>query len=246
MTGHDELDARIEWARLEAMKDLASVVDVEARLTELKDRRAAGGFPLPGRLTRVAIVEDHPQVRDNLAQLVADSPDCEVVAAVGSVAELRRVRGAARPDVILHDLYLRENDQPWQAVAEHAEAAAVLVLSASMHPADVLGAIQAGASGYLSKAVHTQTDLLMAAIRTVAAGGFAMSAELADLLLAELSRVRDGQPQLSPREEEALSTVACGFNRRQTAERMGVSPATVDTYFARIRAKLDLRPHWST
>ena len=86
--------------------------------------------------------------------------------------------------------------------------------------------------------------MLVAAVRTVASGGFALSSQLADILQGELARVpaaagtTAATPALSPREEEALDLVARGLTHAQAASRMGVSRATVDTYVERIRAKL--------
>jgi DNA-binding NarL/FixJ family response regulator len=86
--------------------------------------------------------------------------------------------------------------------------------------------------------------MLVAAVHTVASGGFALSSQLADILQGELARVpaaagaAAGTPGLSPREEEALDLIARGLTHAQAASRMGVSRATVDTYVERIRAKL--------
>jgi DNA-binding NarL/FixJ family response regulator len=121
----------------------------------------------------------------------------------------------------------------------------VLVVSASGQPADVLGAIRAGACGYVTKLADP--PMLIAAVRTVASGGFALSSQLADILQGELARAPEATggpgdgppaPALSPREEEALDLIARGLTHAQAASRMGVSRATVDTYVERIRAKL--------
>ena len=85
--------------------------------------------------------------------------------------------------------------------------------------------------------------MFVAAVETVAAGGFAMSSQLADILQAGFAvqpPTAPPGPQLSAREEETLGLIARGLTHAQVAKRMGVSKATVDTYVERIRAKLQV------
>ena len=158
-------------------------------------------------------------------------------------AELKLTEpGADRPDVVIMDLY-HDGDEPClDVIPTLRRHCKVLVVSASGRPADVLGAIRAGACGYVTKLADP--PMLIAAVRTVASGGFALSSQLADILQGELARVTPAAeaapdtPALSPREEEALDLIARGLTHAQAASRMGVSRATVDTYIERIRAKL--------
>ena len=226
---------------------------------------------------RVAIIDDHPVARRGIAQVLQESPDITVVLTAGSLAELAARTADARPadsanrhgdtdarpgdeaerlrtpwpetdlslDVVVMDLYLDGDSPSLSAVAELAGAARVLVMSASGRPADVLGAIQAGASGYLTK--RASPELLTSAVETLAAGGFSLSADLADVMQAALLE-RSGAPatagkpapQLSPRETETLRLIASGLTHSQIATRIGVTKATVDTYVERIRAKLQV------
>jgi DNA-binding NarL/FixJ family response regulator len=103
----------------------------------------------------------------------------------------------------------------------------------------VLAAMQAGASGYLTK--HASENAYLAAIAAVGDGSFYLSAQLADLIQAAAPGIRAGAGNaLSRREREVLSYIARGFTHQQTATRMGVSKPTVDTYVVRVRAKLGL------
>ncbi len=108
----------------------------------------------------------------------------------------------------------------------------------------MLGAVRAGACGYVTKLADP--PMLVAAVHTVASGGFALSSRLADILRGELAAApaaagtAAATPALSPREEEALDLIAGGLTHAQAASRMGVSRATVDTYVERIRAKLQV------
>jgi two-component system nitrate/nitrite response regulator NarL len=194
-------------------------------------------------LIQVAIVDDHPIARRGLQSILAEAGDIQVSAAVATAAELSLDGPAAgRPDVILLDLY-HDGDEPClEVITRLRQDHKVLVVSASGRPADVLGAIRAGACGYVTKLADP--PMLVAAVHTVASGGFALSSQLADILQGELAKVATateaapGAPVLSPREEEALDLIARGLTHAQAASRMGVSRATVDTYVERIRAKL--------
>ncbi|MCX5063878.1 MULTISPECIES: response regulator transcription factor [unclassified Streptomyces] len=196
----------------------------------------------------VAIIDDHPIARCGVEHALSARPNVRVTQSIGSPDELDT--GASPPDVLLLDLYLNVDTPSLPAVAELSAWTKVLVMSASGRPRDVVGAIQAGARGYLTK--HSSIEMFAQAVETVAAGGFAMSSELADVIHSELgagpdARSRHGAsdggadaPQLSAREEEALAYIARGFTHAQTATRMGISKATVDTYVERIRRKLQL------
>jgi DNA-binding NarL/FixJ family response regulator len=195
---------------------------------------------------RVAIVDDHPIARRGAQSALAEAGGIEVLASVDSTAELP---DSTVIDVMLLDLYC-DGDQPClDAVAEWSARSRVLVMSASGRPQDVLGAVQAGAAGYISK--RAQPALFAAAVQTVAAGGFWLSSQLADIVLSsQLADIVLSQPapraatvphgHLSPREEQTLDLIARGYTHAQAATRMGVTKATVDTYVERIRAKLQV------
>lgn len=196
-------------------------------------------------MIRVAIVDDHPIARRGVESALADVDSFEVVVSTDSphdlAEQLTYVDDA--PDVVILDLY---HDGPNPCVATVSALCAttrVLVMSASGKPEDVLGAVRAGAGGYITK--QAQPAQFVTAVETVAAGGFWLSSQLADILHTQLTRpARRTQPgpptDLSPREEEALDLIARGFTHAQTATRMGVSKSTVDTYVERIRAKLQV------
>lgn len=209
-------------------------------------------------MIRVAIVDDHPLARCGLEQILSGVDGLTVVASVASVAELAPPASLGPeasercPDVLLLDLY-HDGDLPCLSViSELGKATRVLVVSASGRSADVLGAIRAGASGYLTK--HSSPAMIVSALETVAAGGFSLSSQLADILQAELAGPAPGDvadadtdrgevadsAKLSPREEETLGLIARGFTHAQAARRMSVTKATVDTYVERIRAKLQV------
>lgn len=198
-----------------------------------------------GRTVRVAVVDDHPIARYGLERLLAQASNILVMVTAATPDEvLTCLDGAGAPgiDVIVMDLYLNGDEPSVQSIRDLGTVAPVIVMSASVRPMDVVGAIQAGASGYLSK--QTGFDTFRAAIEMVASGGFWLSSQLADILRSRLvtrgGADRGGRSagDLSPREEEVLDCIAQGFTHDQTARRMGISKATVDTYVERIRSKM--------
>jgi DNA-binding NarL/FixJ family response regulator len=187
---------------------------------------------------RIAIVDDHPVARWGVEHVLESHPEVQIVCSAGSLEELREA--GVDPHVVILDLYL-QGDQPVLAgVRMLAAERHVLVMSASSRREDVLAAIRAGADGYLSK--QASDDAFCTSVEQVAAGGFYLSSQLADMLQADLERRAGaaGTPGLAPREQETMAWIARGFTHAQAAKRMGVSQGTVDTYVKRIRLKLGL------
>jgi two-component system, NarL family, nitrate/nitrite response regulator NarL len=189
----------------------------------------------------VGIVDDHPLARHGMAHLLGQWPDVTVVSSGATVAEL----GATEMlDVVVADLYLGTDEPALESITRLAATIPVLVISASARPADVLGAIRAGASGYLTK--DCQPALLAAGVLTAASGGFALTGELADIALSvQAQDIAGGDDaamlgRLSPREEQTLSYIARGFTHDQIATRLGIRKSTVNTYVERIREKLQV------
>jgi DNA-binding NarL/FixJ family response regulator len=203
-------------------------------------------------MIQVAVIDDHPLARRGLESILSEAGDIVVTMSAASAAELAAGAspGEVLPGVVLLDLYHGSDEPCLHVISQLRTATKVLVVSASGRSADVLGAIRAGASGYMTKLA--EAEMLVSAVRTVAAGGFALSAPLADILQAELVRqeppadkgsrpgAATGAGLLSPREEQTLDLIAHGFTHSQTATRMNVSKATIDTYVERIRAKLQV------
>lgn len=204
-------------------------------------------------MIRVAVVDDHPIARRGVEQVLTESGVVHVVATAAAPADLLNASGSQDPagvDVIVLDLYHDGEEPCLEAVARLAGTVRVLVMSVSGRPRDVLGAIRAGAAGYITKLASPEA--FVSAVEAVAAGGFYLSSQLADILQTQLAQPRaESQPArpaatghtggvLSRREEETLNLIASGFTHSQVATRMGVSKATVDTYIERIRTKLQV------
>jgi DNA-binding NarL/FixJ family response regulator len=188
---------------------------------------------------RVAVVDGHPIARWGIAAAIATSDELRVVA---DAAEACHLTDLSSYDVVTLDIAgaPTATPAPLEVISTVAASVPVLVVSASQAAADVLGAVRAGAMGYVTKG--SATGLLVGAVRTVAEGGFAFSPDLARLVRRAFVALPDppvgGAAPLSPREAEALRLIARGLTHGQVASRMGVRKAAVDAYVERIRVTL--------
>ena len=195
-------------------------------------------------MTRVLIVDDHPLFRDGLAGMLATLPEMEVVGAAGSAEEALADLAAKAPDVVLMDLNLPgvSGVQATRQALEVAPAAAVLVVTMVDDDDSVYAALAAGARGYILKGASAAE--VIAAIRTVAAGGAVFGAGVASRFLATTSGRRPDPKtavpgeSLTARERQVLDLLADGASNRQIARSLGLSLKTVQNHVSRILDKL--------
>ncbi|MGF0131449.1 MULTISPECIES: response regulator transcription factor [Dietzia] len=186
---------------------------------------------------RVLIADDHGVVRTGLRALLASDPSIEVIADVADAdAAVERCR-IGDVDVVLMDLRFSGDAtagvRATARIRELADPPQVLVLTSHDTDSDILGAIEAGACGYLLK--DAGPDDLLGAVRAAAAGESALSPTVAGKLMG---RLRDPRPLLTDRETEVLRAVADGATNRQAAASLNVSEATVKTHLVHIFDKL--------
>lgn len=193
-------------------------------------------------MIRVLVADDHPVVRAGLRALLEAEPDFEVVGEAAS-AEAAVELGAGA-DVVLMDL--RFGDGPGGAEATRRLRAGgatgaggatprVLVLTNYDSDSDILGAVEAGASGYLLK--DAPPDELITAVRAAAAGETALAPAIARRLL---ERMRTPAAALSTRELEVLRLVADGLSNADIAARLRLSERTVKSHLVHVFTKLDV------
>jgi DNA-binding NarL/FixJ family response regulator len=202
-----------------------------------------------GEAIRVMVIDDHPMWREAVARDLADA-GFEVVATAGDAREAVQRARASRPGVVVLDLNLP--DQPGVEVCRQLMAGEpvprVLVLSASGEHGDVLEAVKSGAIGYLVKSASREE--LIDAVRRTAAGDAVFTPGLAGLVLGEFRRlaaepVPAGQdhantPKLTERETEVLRLVAKGLPYKAIADRLVLSPRTVQNHVQNTLGKLQL------
>jgi DNA-binding NarL/FixJ family response regulator len=192
------------------------------------------------------VVDDHPMWRDAVARDLTEA-GYDVVATAGEGRTAVRVAGAVRPHIAVVDLQLPDISgvEVTKRLVEADPSVRVLVLSASGEQEDVLGAVKAGATGYLIKSAGREEFL--DAVRRTAVGDAVFTPGLAGLVLGEYRRLaseprRDEEdtPRLTERETEVLRLVAKGLTYKQIAQRLVLSHRTVQNHVQNTLNKLQL------
>ncbi len=186
---------------------------------------------------RVLIADDHPVVRSGLAGLLAVEPDITVVGEVADGAAAVEAAHALRPDLVLMDLRMPVLDgvSATARIVAEVPGVRVLVLTTYETDADILRAVEAGATGYLLK--DTPREQLVAGVRGAARGETALSPSVASRLVQQ---VRRDTERLTPREAEVLSGVARGLSNAAIGRELYITEATVKTHLLRTFAKLEV------
>jgi DNA-binding NarL/FixJ family response regulator len=186
---------------------------------------------------RLVVVDDHPIVRQGLTSALDDEPDFQVVGAAASAEAAFPLVTRLHPDVVLLDLELPGLDgiAAIPRLIEDSPGAKILVFTAYDTDERVLGAIRAGASGYLLKGAAV-TDIARA-IRDVASGGSALEPRVAAKLLTTV-RMPRAPDQLTQREREVLGLIAQGLPGKQIARALNISERTVKFHTASLLHKL--------
>ncbi len=188
-------------------------------------------------MIRVLIVDDHPVVREGLAAVLEDTKDIRVVGALGSAEEALASVGAGPPDVVLLDLELpgMNGVDAIPGLTAAAPRSRIIVLTAYDTEERVLGALKAGAAGYLLKGAGAAE--IVQAIRAVAAGGSYLTPRVAARVVARVNAPRRSGT-LSDRERQVLRLVARGRANKQIARDLGITERTVKFHMTSIFNKL--------
>jgi DNA-binding NarL/FixJ family response regulator len=185
---------------------------------------------------RLLLADDHFVVRTGLRAMLESDPDIEIVGEAATGSEAIEIVGETLPDLVLMDLRMPDGDgvEATKHLRELHPDTKVLVLTTYDTDADILRAIEAGATGYLLK--DATRDELLRATRLAAAGETALAPSVASRLV---DRVRDpGAGALSPRELQILELVAKGLTNREIGARLYISEATVKTHMIHVFSKL--------
>jgi len=187
-------------------------------------------------MIRILLVDDHPVVRLGLRALFDQVDDLTVVGEAATPADAVAAVRDLRPDLVLMDLQLGRagnGADVTHTIRALPEPPPVLILTNYDTDGDILGAVEAGASGYLLKDAPPLE--LIAAIRAAAAGESALAPTIAGRLL---ERMRSPQVSLSAREIEVLRLVASGASNAQIAARLHITDATVKSHLVHVYSKL--------
>ncbi|MBE1576492.1 response regulator [Amycolatopsis roodepoortensis] len=186
----------------------------------------------------IMLVDDHPVVREGLRGMLEAEPDLSVVGEAGSGDEAVALSRVKQPDVILMDLRMPGLDGvgATRKILADRPGQRIVVLTTYETDADILRAVEAGASGYLLK--DASRAELAGAIRAASRGETVLAPSVAGKLV---NRVRNPTTSpLSAREIEVLRLVARGSTNAEIGRALHISEATVKTHLLRVFGKLDV------
>ncbi len=201
-------------------------------------------------MVRVLIVDDQPLMRTGFRMIVEAEPDITVVGQAGDGHEAVELAARVRPDVVLMDIRMPRMDgiEATRRLAgpDARDPVKVLILTTFDLDELVVGALRAGASGFLLK--DAPPEDLVEAIRVVARGDALIAPSVTRRLLDRFAHsvmVEEAKPAvldtLTARELEVLTLLARGLSNAEIADHLVVSDTTVKTHVGRVLTKLDLR-----
>jgi DNA-binding NarL/FixJ family response regulator len=214
-------------------------------------RRQALARREPDRPVRVLLADDQRLVRESLATLLGLLEGIELVGCAADGEEALALAAAREPEVVLMDLRMPRLDGIEATRRLHAASPQIRVIALTTYADDesVLGALRAGARGYLTKDAGSED--IRTAILTVAAGEAALDPAVQHHVVSALRHDDDPHPPaagraelpdaLTPREAEVLALIAEGLSNGEIAERLVVSPTTVKSHVNHLFTKAGLR-----
>jgi DNA-binding NarL/FixJ family response regulator len=194
---------------------------------------------------KVLLVDDHPLVREWLANLINEQHDLHVCGEASNAPQAFELIGTTSPDIVIVDISLEGGSGIELIKNIKSSHAGVAMIVLSMHDESLYAerALRAGARGYIMK--REATKKILQAIRSVLEGKLYISNKISDAMAEKFVEGRPTTPgspaeQLSDRELEIFQLLGHGRNTRQIADHLHIGFKTVQTYCARIKEKLEL------
>lgn len=188
---------------------------------------------------RVLIADDHAVVRQGLQMFLGLDGDLQIVGEACNGRQAVELARTLQPDVILMDLLMPELDgiQAITILRRELPEIEIIALTSVLEDSAVIGAVRAGAVGYLLK--DTEADELVRAIKAAAAGQVQLSPQAAARLMREV-RMPDSPETLTERETEVLRQLALGLSNKEIAQHLSIGEKTVKTHVSNILSKLNM------
>jgi len=185
---------------------------------------------------RILIADDHAVVRQGLAMFLGLDAELEVIGQAENGAEALKMAHELKPDVVLMDLLMPVMDgiTAIAAIRRELPETEVVAVTSVLEDASVVGAVRAGAIGYLLK--DTKADELCRAIKAAAAGQVQLSPQAAARLMREV-RAPESPETLTERETDVLRLLARGKANKEVAYALSIGEKTVKTHVSNILAK---------
>lgn len=186
----------------------------------------------------ILLVDDHAVVREGYRRLLERDARLHVVGEAAGAADAIRIAGELQPDVVVLDIALPgvSGIEILRRILARNKEARVLIFSMHQDAIYAIRAFQAGARGYVSKA--SAPDLLVEAVRAVAAGDQYVSPDVESAMAKHDSRNGHLSDALSTRELEVLGMLTQGYGVEEIGQRLGVSPKTAANHQSSIKQKL--------
>jgi NarL family two-component system response regulator LiaR len=185
----------------------------------------------------IALADDHRLVGRSLKAYLESFPEFRVVGIATSGEELLERLDEWKPRIVLQDLLLPggiDGIETIRRIAERAPSVRTIALTASTDEARMMGALRAGAAGYVRKDADPET--LLAAVRAVAKGGTYIDPSAA----AQIARATVAANDLTPRETEVLRQIAFGRSNKEIADALEIGDETVKTHVGNVFSKLNV------
>ncbi|MGH2685791.1 MAG: response regulator, partial [Actinomycetota bacterium] len=210
-------------------------------LSHLAPDTASLGTPEPRRAIRVMVVDAHELIRRGIRHLIAEHPDLRMAGEAGTSRDALQMVGGSRADVAIVDLSLPGGSGIELCRVLGEQDVRCLVLTSFIDEEAIMGALAAGADGFLPKDAGGHE--LAAAIRAIASGAAPLDATATRALVRHFRERRRDQRygSLTSQERLVLALLAEGLTNRQIADRTRLAEKTVRNYVSKVLAKLGLR-----